>query len=134
MIKGAPDLVIRGLLGGQGEPWGSWILQAMSSQPQWLVCVMQSTSTQPLAPTFSNCSLSISRVWSAEHGAADAAGAGMGSKPAFLPFSFSETEARAGSKHDRVPAPGSRCHVVTHNIATKRIREGGPQSFCGVWL
>lgn len=25
VIKGAPDLVIRGLLGGQGEPWGSWI-------------------------------------------------------------------------------------------------------------
>lgn len=25
VIKNAPDLVIRGFLGGQGEPWSSWI-------------------------------------------------------------------------------------------------------------
>lgn len=78
----------------------------MSSQPQRLVYVMHSTCAHSLAPTFSNYLLSISHVLSAKHGAAEAAGTGIGSKPAFLPFSFLEMEPRAGIKHNRVPALG----------------------------
>lgn len=58
----------------------------------------------------------------------------MQARNAFLTFSFLETEPRAGNKSDRAEYQFLKgCHMMTHSIVMKKMREGDPQGCWGVW-